>query len=115
MHMVSHPKADFSITLGPKGGPAWTAAPVMEFRLCDGRPFAVIQRVGSCDAEENDGTCNGGKSAHNVLIVEGLIGMAGRHAEIPAGKQANDLARQAADAWVAEAGCPAPPSPRGKK
>jgi hypothetical protein len=112
---VSHPHGDFSVTLSPKDGLGWTAGAVMEFRLCDGRPFAVIQRIGRCDAEDNDGTCQNGKSARYVLVVEGLIGLAGRHADIPVARGANEKARQTADAWVLEAGCPSPPSARGKR
>jgi len=110
-HVVSHPQAGLDISLVPKAGTAWSATPVMEFRLCDGRPFAVIQRVEVRDDEDNCGD----KCVHKVLIVEGLVGLEGRHAEIPAGPKANVQARQTADGWVAESGCPAPPRPSKKR
>lgn len=114
-HVVSHRKADFQLPILPRTGVAWSAAPVVELRLCGGRPFAVIQRIEVRDeSETGDETCSGRKCGHNVLIVEGLVGLEGRHAEVAAGPKANEEARQTADGWVAESGCPAAPAARPK-
>ncbi len=109
-HIVSHAQAGFQVSLVSSSGTAWSATPVMEFRLCGGRPFAVIQRIQVRDAAEvEDETCSRRGCGRNLLVIEGLIGLEGRHAEIPAGPKANEEARQAADAWVAGQACPAPP------
>jgi hypothetical protein len=111
-HIVTHPKTNFSLSIGSTAGQAWTAEPVMEFRLCDGRPFSVIQRIGVCDSGGETEACGEGRMLRKILVVEGLSGLEGHHAEIGAGPHANESARETADAWIAQTGCPALPTSR---
>ncbi len=111
-HVVAHPAMKEWLSLEPSDGQALSAGSVMEFRLCDGRPFAVIQRVKFC---KGDG-CDQMKKVSEILVVQGLIGAEGLRAELPTAKpNANERAHEATDAWVRAHGCPPAPPAAGKK
>ncbi|MCP3141865.1 hypothetical protein [Pyxidicoccus xibeiensis] len=89
--------ARFSVDLRPKAEcPVARYGPKLEWRLKDGKPFAVIQRV-TCYALD-EALYAPGKRLGEYLVVKGLKGYESIDGEVPVKtKGANDKARAIAD------------------
>jgi hypothetical protein len=95
---------DFELRFEPESGTPRDAGAKVEFRLCDGVPFAIIQRF-VVDPEDED-KIGAHDKTFSILLVHGLERFSDRKAEFrSSGRNANQKARAEADGWIGDGPC----------
>lgn len=88
---VESTKSDYNLSVAERQSVAWN--PKIEWRMADGKPFAIIVRV-----DVNDENAEVPKKTGEKLIVKGLMGYESLNDSIDAKTpQANERAREIAD------------------
>ena len=97
-------RGSFELRFEPESGTPRDATPKVEFRLCDGVPFAIIQRF-IVDPEDED-KLGAHDKTFTILLVHGLERFSDRKAEFRTSERnANQKARAEADSWVGDNLC----------